>query len=121
MKELGKVILLEETKKRMEEDIGFTLEQMDNMDLCDIEKHIHQQKGYVGGHVPWLYKRCRDVLANQGRFITVEQHERDVKELVRKYLPEQYESLYGKRPILEKIKDYFSNIKHNICHHSGVA
>ena len=85
MEEL-KTILLEETKKQMEKDIGLTFEQMDKMDLGDIEKHIHQKKGYIGGHDPKIYRRCRDVLANQGKFITIEQHEKDVQYLVNKYL-----------------------------------
>jgi len=43
MEEIIKIIT-EETKKNFEKDIGLTFEQMNNMDLCDIEKHIHQKK-----------------------------------------------------------------------------
>ena len=102
------MILLEETKRNMEIDIGLTFEQMNHMDLADIEKHIHQKKGYIPGHDPKIYRRCRDVMANQGRFLTQEEHEKTLQSLIKKYLPEKYESLYGKRPLLEKIKDYFS-------------
>jgi len=85
MEEL-KVILLDETKKNIEEDVGLTLEQMNNMDLCDIEKHIHQKKGYIGGHDPRIYRKCRDVLPAMGRFLTQEEHERNVQYLIKKYL-----------------------------------
>jgi hypothetical protein len=81
-----KVILLDETKKAIERDVGLTLEQMNNMDLGDIEKHIHQKKGYVPMHIPRLYRRCRDWMSNQGRFLTKEDHERNVQYLIKKYL-----------------------------------
>jgi len=83
---------LPETIKNMERDVGLTFDQMKSMDMGDIENHIHKKLGHKPGHNPRLYRRCRDVLASQGRFYTEEEHERNVNLLVRKYLPLTYYS-----------------------------
>ena len=94
------VILLEETKKNMEQDIGLTLEQMDHMDLGDIEGHIYRKKGYTGRNDPKIKR-------HEKRVITLEDHEKNVQELIKKYLPKEYKSLYGGKSFFGKIGDYF--------------
>lgn len=79
-------IILEETKKQMEKNLGLTFEQMSSMDLGEIEAHIKKKKGLISEHIPRLYQRCRDVISSQGKFLTREQHEKDIQELTKRYL-----------------------------------
>jgi len=86
MAEKVKIILLDETKKNMEQDIGLTLKQIDNMDLCEIEKHIASRRKVEPKHVEKIYRKTRgSTYAAMGRFLTAEKHEERFQKLLKRY------------------------------------
>lgn len=101
MSEKVKVILLDETKKNMEEDIGLSFDKMKKMDLCDIEKHIQSRRTREPKHVFKIYRKSRgSVLASMGRFITRNEVNDKLSKLEKKYLSKQVMTWITK---LEKI------------------
>lgn len=79
--------ILEETKANIEKDMGLTLEQMEQMDMCDIINRIADRKRQRVKHVPEVYKKTRgSTYVAMGKILTEEAHEKRIKKLLKKYL-----------------------------------
>lgn len=87
LEETKNSLLLDETKKNIEKDIGLTIEEMGGMDLCDITKYIVQKKNKDIEHNPRIYKRTRgSTYVARGRILTEKVHEERIERLIHKYL-----------------------------------